>query len=437
MGVGLVRLYFSSSPLALALSSLIFGMHNSILGHCISNSSRIIVGVKYCFRYNQRNRQRMQGEDPDAVDLGAVPRQHRRRREKKLMTMEEVNEKFPLTKYKTWRSTRAEEGLPTAGGINAAASRPASIRDVARESKEIEPKSPSIAQTTTAATEDEKAAPEHGKPEEIKEASSSDATPADIRPKTAQSQTTPVQPPLTPIKTSTTNEEGEEDDDHIQTAVPAEQLPDPGDACAICIDTIEDDDDVRGLHCGHAFHASCVDPWLTSRRACCPLCKADYYVPKPRPEGAEAEEARRRLRQSDMPATPQFAFMGAGRRPTMVLPGRFMSIVYDERDRYGFPRVVREPRPPRPSRAERRQSALDERARQRQMSAATTVNAESETGQQPPQAQQTGWRSRLASRIPNPLSLRGDRTNDGPQATLFGPGREDQRTPAQVEAGRT
>src|ERR1700758_2292932 len=96
---------------------------------------RIIVGVKYCFRYNQRNRARLNGEDPDAVDLAALPRQHSRRREKKLMTIEEVNEKFPLIKYKTWRSNRAEEGLPTAGGINTS-SRPASLHNVQRASRD-------------------------------------------------------------------------------------------------------------------------------------------------------------------------------------------------------------------------------------------------------------------------------------------------------------
>jgi hypothetical protein len=344
----------------------------------------------------------MQGEDPDAVDLGQMPRQHRRRREKKLMTMEEVNEKFPLTKYKTWRSTRAEEGLPTAGGINAS-SRPASIRDVNRESTEVEPKSPSLVQPT--ATEEEKVpepaqSPEHGKPEEVepKPASSSDP-PAD-RPKTAQSTT---HPPQSPLKRVTSNDEDGDDEehDHIQTAVPAEQLPDPGDACAICIDTIEDDDDVRGLHCGHAFHASCVDPWLTSRRACCPLCKADYYVPKPRPEGQEAEQGRNG--RDRMPAPPQFAFIGA-RRPTMVLPGRFMSIVYDDRDRYGFPRVAREPRPPRTSRSLRRQQMREER--ERQISSATTVNADGEPmSRQTTEQQPSGWRARLANvRIPNPMS---------------------------------
>src|SRR5690348_4185264 len=93
---------------------------------------RIIVGVKYCFRYNQRNRQRMNAEDGDGMDLGALPRAQRRRRAKKLMTMEEVNEKFPLKKYKAWRSSRAQEGLPTAGGIATTTSRPASIKNEER-----------------------------------------------------------------------------------------------------------------------------------------------------------------------------------------------------------------------------------------------------------------------------------------------------------------
>lgn len=47
--------------------------------------------------------------------------------------------------------------------------------------------------------------------------------------------------------------------------------------CAICLEVFGGDDIVRGLVCGHVFHAACVDPWLIQRRACCPICKRDYY----------------------------------------------------------------------------------------------------------------------------------------------------------------
>ena len=291
------------------------------------------------------------------------------------MTIDEVNERFPLTKYKTWRSTRAEEGLPTAGGIapGTTPSRPASIMAPHEELEEDARKNVASSETAqdvmVSTTVDEKAHPlEHGTPEVVvlpEESTVHDATTSTpTRPGTAKSTIVPAQEV---DGTGLPADADVEEEDQIQPTVPAEQLPDPGDACAICLDTIEDDDDIRGLDCGHAFHASCVDPWLTSRRACCPLCKADYYVPKPRVEGADDDDRRRR---PNMPAPPQFAFMGAGRggfgprRPSMVLPGRFMSVVYNENDRYGFPQVVRHPRP---SRAERRA----EQDRQRQESAAT------------------------------------------------------------------
>ncbi|KIW21326.1 hypothetical protein PV08_01906 [Exophiala spinifera] len=368
----------------------------------------IIVGVKYCFRYNQRNRQRMNGEDPDGVDLGAMPRQHRRRREKKLMSMDEVNEKFPLIKYKTWRSNRADEGLPTAGGINNA-SRPASIHNQPRESKDAK-ESTELAPTHTISTiEEEKPQDQHGTAEVVGEKSRADTRPATpTRPKSAQSTAAE-----SPIQKVTSNYE-DEDDEQIQTAVPAEQLPDPGDACAICIDTIEDDDDIRGLHCGHAFHASCVDPWLTSRRACCPLCKADYYVPKPRPEGPNGEGLNRTGTNSEIqppPGTFTLAHNGRGaRRPAMVIPGRFMSIVYHDRDRHGFPVVVR---------AERR--GPQDQNQQRDMDRDFQRS-------NPPQS--TSWRSRIPG-----FRILGRGRAAAP--TQIAPAHSDtQPTPSQLEAGR-
>lgn len=212
-----------------------------------------------------------------------MPRQHRRRREKKLMTLDEVNERFPITKYKTWVSNRAEEGLPTAGGVAAPSSRPASIKvhdptsEEDQEQSSSEPQRPATAMSSKAN--------EEGK------TTSGDHAPAAEESDTTNEAQQPV--PLSPPPTSAVASEEIDEDDPIHAAVPAEMLANPGDSCAICIDTLEDDDDVRGLTCGHAFHASCVDPWLTSRRACCPLCKADYYIPKPRPEGEQNQDPER------------------------------------------------------------------------------------------------------------------------------------------------
>lgn len=65
-----------------------------------------------------------------------------------------------------------------------------------------------------------------------------------------------------------------------------EELHFTSGTCAICLEFIEDDDIVRGLVCGHVFHAECLDPWLTKRRACCPMCKRDYYY-----KGNQADQA--------------------------------------------------------------------------------------------------------------------------------------------------
>ncbi|OAG36056.1 hypothetical protein AYO21_09774 [Fonsecaea monophora] len=339
----------------------------------------IIVGVKYCFRYNQRNRQRMNGEDPDGVDLAAMPRQHRRRREKKLMTIEEVNEKFPLTKYKTWRSNRADEGLPTAGGITTA-SRPASIHNAQRdskESKEMEAQELAHAQTNTSS---EEKTPEHGEPELV-EAEKSDTENRPVTPSRPKSSPSTVTPG-TPVHKVTSHDDEDEDEERIQTALPPEQLPDPGDACAICIDNIDDDDDIP-----------------------------DYYVPKPRPEGAEVHPTNLQ------PPPTAFSIIGngrPGRRPAMIIPGRFMSIVYHDRDRHGFPLVVR---------AERTDQSNREQSRRQQGDRLPSSNtAAGHEGVDTPSSR----RPRFGFRIPG-LSRPAQTQTAAPEALP---------TPSQLEAGR-
>ncbi|KAH8899206.1 hypothetical protein GQ53DRAFT_758450 [Thozetella sp. PMI_491] len=292
----------------------------------------IIVGVKYCFRYNARSRQMRLNEEGEPINMENMPHPRRRRREKKLMTMDEVNEKFPMLKYKTWVASRAQEGLPAQGGVSSPPSRANSVRSVEGIIPELPSKERegSPDETATDAASTAKAEPPKlGHKAQDSTSSATDAPhqpSADARSPTGGQDLSVLPAPYTkPTERSSQDDDEDEDDEHINAALPPELLGTSGDTCAICIDTLEDDDDVRGLTCGHAFHAVCVDPWLTSRRACCPLCKADYYTPKPRPSPAEHADAatgvitvtlpgnesrsRSRTHRMNMPRAPRHAFL--------------------------------------------------------------------------------------------------------------------------------
>ncbi|KFZ12157.1 hypothetical protein V501_04355 [Pseudogymnoascus sp. VKM F-4519 (FW-2642)] len=305
----------------------------------------IIVGVKYCFRYNARNRALARGENIDPISMEPVhPRPHRRRREKKLMTVDEVNERFPQMKYSDWAAARAHEGLPTAGGVSApAGSRPATLRDAE-----------GVLPTSPTSTKHFDTAPEVGEVPSTPTATTTPTIKTTPAPAPRLSTDTAEKPTDTTTDTTThlaadpahlatltstaTNathydpkHPSDDSDDEDLHVLPPALLDHPGDSCAICIDVLEPTDDVRGLTCGHAFHATCLDPWLTSRRACCPLCKADYYIPKPRTEGEEAEtrerERRRRERAEgrgvNLPQQPGSAWVDGRVRGRFFLPARF------------------------------------------------------------------------------------------------------------------
>ncbi|KAI5307340.1 hypothetical protein KEM56_006936 [Ascosphaera pollenicola] len=350
----------------------------------LTTYGRIIVGVKYCFRHRRRIRRQSQSDDVMAIDLLATPqpRRHRRRKEKKLMTMDEVNGLFPLTKYKAWRSIRASKGLSTSGGISVPSRAPSIKGDKKSSVPTVEiiervdsgtsypseypqlqrylVNSENQSYTSFSAGLDRcslkdstrietqpcvsfslvQPSPNESDHENSKSHDCEEK--ADARPqlsrqashssfRTARSvQATPIslgEDELGERETGNGNND-EEDDEPIHHVTTAEYLDSSGDTCAVCLDSIEDDDDIRGLKCDHTFHASCIDPWLTTRRACCPLCKADYYIPKPRPEEiTEPERAarppRRGTRQQENASRRNRSDNGNNSGP--IFPSWFMS----------------------------------------------------------------------------------------------------------------
>lgn len=351
----------------------------------------------------------LQQENGDRIDMANMPRP-RRKREKKLMSMDEVNERFPLIKYKVWRAGREQSGLPAAGGITAPPSRAPSIRehnDLKRVSTELtrnaDRENPTRSSNEHATSRPVSATDgvneHHSHPRHISSSSTEKAPQIRVEEHNSVDAEGPA--------TSAGIDEEEEEEDTIRApGVPAALANTPGDQCAICIETLEDDDEVRGLTCGHAFHAGCLDPWLTSRRACCPLCKADYYIPKPRPDGSRTNNDP--TSSANLPQTPEQAH-----RPRFNIGGT--PFILHHHDRYGFPVLVRD----RPSRQSRRQ---------RQSSSQSVAET--------PEDQRTAHRRTnfirsLPSRIPAPRIPRfGQRANSQPQS-----GANDSITPHQLESG--
>lgn len=48
---------------------------------------------------------------------------------------------------------------------------------------------------------------------------------------------------------------------------------DAGETCTICIEDLDEGQEVLRLECGHAFHPKCIAPWIEMVPKC-PNCKA-------------------------------------------------------------------------------------------------------------------------------------------------------------------
>ncbi|KAI9899231.1 hypothetical protein N3K66_005692 [Trichothecium roseum] len=413
----------SSSPL-LFFVALGFGV--------VFTNLWIIVGVKYCFRYNARNRAMRMGEDGEPINMENMPRPHRRRREKKLMSIEEVNEKFPMMKYKTWVSARAREGLPTAGGVDMPPSRAASVRDADGIVPDFAGQEQTTGRDQNAATPTFAAPPSTVAATAGSEAGVGTEKETQVRPNDAGQPATVARESTDqqndqhlqkPADLQRVASEDDDDDDHINAALPPDMLEHPGDTCAICIDVLEDDDDVRGLTCGHAFHASCVDPWLTSRRASCPLCKADYYTPKPRPN-QEAVENQSNNNNGNSSSNNNTANFDPRSNSRLNLPTSLSSVFRGERRTQQHSGHARDARR---SRRHRHEQGATEQARDTQRPSPADPQPAQESS--PSQRENQGG---MLSSMRSALRF-GRRRNEG-QTSEAAP-EAAQVTPSQLESG--
>ena len=59
--------------------------------------------------------------------------------------------------------------------------------------------------------------------------------------------------------------------------------------CVFCLSGVEEGEEVRELRCRHVFHRACLDRWLATPPATCPLCRSRLLTTSPPPTAGEEE----------------------------------------------------------------------------------------------------------------------------------------------------
>ncbi|KAK4071338.1 hypothetical protein Purlil1_13434 [Purpureocillium lilacinum] len=225
------------------LPAVIFGIGLTFVG--------IVVAVKHRTGNGPRNRRERRAENVSNL------------RGRTLLSANEINTKFPSMKYEEWVVRRVREGLPSTGGVPKLGRTVRSSMSDAVENPTVESRSRRLL-----------IAPEIGTTPSTVRGSQCDGAPS-----TSSHQPIQNASSRNHSKQHLLNAGQSHGEVYHGAAIASGQSSATVDACAVCLDTFKDEDSIRGLTCGHAFHAKCIDPWLTSRRACCPLCKAACDAP--------------------------------------------------------------------------------------------------------------------------------------------------------------
>ena len=177
--------------------------------------NRLVIGLRYRhYRRNQRN--------SHFLDLESIPF----RRGHSVISSGDVDKQFPQMKYSDWWAGQSRKGSIAKETIG-------SLGSVSKDAKD---------------NEKDIIAPEaHAQKTDSTENTQSDKTQEHF------------------CDSGNACEHGSDD-----------AASESGCLCAICMDSIEGETYIRPLTCGHIFHSSCVDPWLTRRRASCPLCNKSF-----------------------------------------------------------------------------------------------------------------------------------------------------------------
>ena len=193
---------------------------------------------------------------------------------KRLLTIDQVNKEFPVMMYKVWKATRERDGLLGESRIttHSVNSNPDTTIHAALERSDA-----SIALKCSQ------------KPETAGDTSRSSTDKVQVSNTMASS-----------VLSIRRDCETKTDDLPLR---PSSQIGGVvEETCAICLEVPEDNDDVRSLKCGHCYHQACIDPWLTSQRGACPLCKRDYYH---HPQQSVAERGNTLLWTANEDRSPQ------------------------------------------------------------------------------------------------------------------------------------